>query len=217
MTAPGAVRGITVDSATDAVSACSAPTSGTTGRHAVAALQSAVAGTGAAVYAETTSTGGAAVVARGPGTLLDLQDRAGRTIMSVGQSGFTPASLAVTGALTAGSVASTGALSATTIAGTGNLTVTSGDLIANTAGRGLRVKEGANARMGTLTLNGATPVVVSTTAVSATSRIFLTAQSANGGTPAFHYVSAQSAGVSFTVQGVALDTSIVAWLIVEPA
>lgn len=218
MTAPGgAVRATSVDANVDAVSASTAPPAGATNRHAVAAVQGGTSGTGAAVYAETTNPNTAALVVRGPGTLIDLQDRAGRTIMAVGQSGFTPASLAVTGALTAGSVASTGALSGTTIAGTGDLTVTAGDLVANTAGKGLKVKEGANARMGTLTLTGATPVVVSTTAVSATSRIFMTTQDANGGTPTFCYVSARSAGVSFTVQGVALDTSIVAWLIVEPA
>lgn len=250
MTSPGAVRGIAVDSATDAVSACSAPKSGTTGRHAVAALQSAVSGTGAAVYAETTSTGGAAVVARGPGTLLDLQDRAGRTILSVGQSGFTPSSLAVTGALTAGSVAatgavtaasvaatgavtgasaaltgavtaasvaSTGALSGTTIAGTGDLTVTAGDLIANTAGKGLKVKEGSNARMGTGVLNGATEVVIATTVVTANSRILYSFQEV-GGTPlGIIFTSARTPGVSFGVKGAATDTSVFAWLIVEPA
>ncbi len=207
MTSPGGpVRAATVDRAVDAVSASSAPTGGVTNRHAVAAAQAATSGNGAAVYAETLNANTAAVVARGPGPLLDLQDRAGRSIMQVGQSGFTPSSLAVTGPL-----------SATTIAGTGDLTVTAGDLIANTAGKGLKVKEGSNARMGTLTLTGATPVVVATTAVSATSRIFMTVQDPNGGTPAFCYVTSRIAATSFTVQGVALDTSIVAWLIVEPA
>jgi hypothetical protein len=168
MTSP--VRAATVDSVTDAVSARSAPASGVTGRHAVAALQCAVSGAGAAVYAETTSTGGAAIVARGPGTLLDLQDRAGRSLLSMGQSGLT-----------------------------GDLTVTSGDLVAATAGKGLKIKEGSNARMGTLTLTGVTPVVVATTAVTATSRIFLTTQDPNGGTPAFCYVSTRTAATSFSV------------------
>lgn len=91
------------------------------------------------------------------------------------------------------------------------------DLVAGLAGKGLRVKEGTNAKMGTLTLNGATAVSVATTAVTATSRIFLTVQ-APGGTPAgIAYVSARTAGTSFSVKGVAGDTSTVAWLIVEPA
>jgi len=71
--------------------------------------------------------------------------------------------------------------------------------------------------MGTLTLNGTTGVVVSTSAVTATSRIFLTTQ-APGGTPSgVHYVDSRSAGVSFTVKSVASDTSTVAWMLVEPA
>ncbi|MBO4252996.1 hypothetical protein [Streptomyces griseorubiginosus] len=50
-----------------------------------------------------------------------------------------------------------------------------------------------------------------------TSRIFLTVQ-APGGTPAgVAYVAGRNAGASFTVKGVAGDTSTVAWLIVEPA
>ncbi len=251
MTSPGGpVRAATVDAVLDAVSATSAPAGGATNRHAVAAHQDATTGTGAAVFAETTNPNTAALVVRGPGPLIDLQDRAGRSIMQVGQSGFTPSSLAVTGAVTAasvtatgavagatvaatgavtgasatltgavaaGSIASTGAVSGTTITGTGDLTVTTGDLIANTAGKGLKVKEGANARMGVLTLTGATPVAVATTAVTANSRIFLTTQDPNGGTPTFCYVTSRIAGTSFTVQGVALDASIVAWLIVEPA
>ncbi|MET9386556.1 glycosyl hydrolase family 28-related protein [Streptomyces sp. NPDC002928] len=91
------------------------------------------------------------------------------------------------------------------------------DIVAGLAGKGIKVKEGTNAKMGTLTLNGATAVTVATTAVTATSRIFLTVQ-APGGTPAgIAYVSARTAGTSFSVKGVAGDTSTVAWLIVEPA
>ncbi|MFC8514236.1 glycosyl hydrolase family 28-related protein [Streptomyces sp. NPDC057257] len=91
------------------------------------------------------------------------------------------------------------------------------DIVAGLAGKGLRVKEGTNAKMGTLTLNGASAVLVATTAVTATSRIFLTVQ-APGGTPAgVAYVAGRTAGTSFTVKGVAGDTSTVAWLIVEPA
>lgn len=94
---------------------------------------------------------------------------------------------------------------------------TDSDIVAALAGKGLRVKEGANAKMGTLTLNGTTGVTVATTAVTATSRIFLTVQ-APGGTPAgIAYVSGRTAGASFTVKGAAGDTSTVAWLIIEPA
>ncbi|GAA3057354.1 hypothetical protein GCM10020229_81320 [Kitasatospora albolonga] len=87
-------------------------------------------------------------------------------------------------------------------------------------GQGLRVSEGgSSARMGTLTLNGTAEVTVPTTAVTARSRVFLTAQSAAGSsaTPGVAYVSGRTAGVSFAVRGTAGDASVVAWLVVEPA
>lgn len=97
-----------------------------------------------------------------------------------------------------------------------DILATDDDFAIKTAGKGLQVKEGSNAKMGTLTLNGATPVVVSTTAATATSRIFLTTNTP-GGVPAFCWVSARTAGTSFSVTGTAADTSTVAWMIVEPA
>lgn len=85
-----------------------------------------------------------------------------------------------------------------------------------TAGAGVRIKEGANARMGTSTLVAGT-VVVATNKVTATSRIFLTTQ-APGGAPGAVYVSARTAGTSFTVTSTSgTDTSLVGWLILEPA
>jgi hypothetical protein len=71
--------------------------------------------------------------------------------------------------------------------------------------------------MGRLTLNGATEVTVNTTAVTANSNIFLTGNVV-GGTPlGVAYVSSRVAGTSFGVKGAATDTSVVAWLIVEPS
>lgn len=91
-----------------------------------------------------------------------------------------------------------------------------GDVGLVTAGNGFYIKEGTNATMGTATLVGGT-IVVSTTKVTANSRIFLTV---NGGTltnVGTVYVSARSAGASFTIMSVnILDTSNVAWIIVEP-
>lgn len=89
-------------------------------------------------------------------------------------------------------------------------------ITAGTAGGGLRIKEGANAMMGTATLVGGT-VTVPTTKVTANSRVFLTAQN-TGGTPGALRVSGRSAGTSFTVTSTSgSDTSAVAWMIVEPA
>ncbi|MEV7975430.1 glycosyl hydrolase family 28-related protein [Streptomyces sp. NPDC086519] len=90
------------------------------------------------------------------------------------------------------------------------------DIIIGLAGKGLRVKEGTNAKMGTAVLVGGVKAVA-TTAVTATSRIYITSN-ADGGTPGWLRVSTRTAGTSFTIQSSsASDTSTVAWLIVEPA
>jgi hypothetical protein len=82
---------------------------------------------------------------------------------------------------------------------------------------GIQVPEGANKTMGIATLSSGT-VTVNTTAVTANSRIFLTVNGGtltNVGTP---YVSARSAGTSFTITSTnASDASDVAWIIIEPA
>lgn len=91
-----------------------------------------------------------------------------------------------------------------------------GAVSVTTAGKGLLVKEGSNAKQGTATLVAGSSVV-SNTSVTANSRIFLTSQ-ADGGTPGFLRVSARSAGVSFTITSSSgTDTSTVAYQIFEPA
>lgn len=98
----------------------------------------------------------------------------------------------------------------------GDAFFSTGDVSISTAGKGLLIKEGTNAKMGRATLVGGT-VVVSTTAVTANSEIFLTTQTP-GGTLGAVYVSARTAATSFTITSIsAIDTSIVAWMIVEPA
>jgi hypothetical protein len=90
----------------------------------------------------------------------------------------------------------------------------SGFIDQNAAGSGLRVGEGSNAKQGTATLSSGT-VVVSNTAVTANSRIFLTAQDTNS-TGALR-VSARSAGTSFTITSSnAGDSGVVAYEIFEP-
>lgn len=91
-----------------------------------------------------------------------------------------------------------------------------GILKLNVAGAGLQIKEGANCTMGTSTLNGTTGVVIATTKVTASSRIFLSLD-ATGGTPSGSiYVDSRVAGTSFTVKGLALDTSTFVWFLIEP-
>jgi hypothetical protein len=97
------------------------------------------------------------------------------------------------------------------------LGISATDFAIGTAGRGLKVAEGANAKMGTAVLNGLAEVTVPTTAVTARSRIFLTINSP-GGTPGAPYVAGRQAGASFGIKSTgAADTSTVAWFIVEPA
>lgn len=96
------------------------------------------------------------------------------------------------------------------------LDLSTADLRIASIGRGLEIAEGSNAKMGLATLVAGT-VTVSTTAVAANSRIFLTAQS-TGGTAGALRVSARSAGTSFTITSTSgTDTSTVAWQIVGPA
>lgn len=168
-------------------------------QHAVFADQQGTTGTGAALRAESANGQVPAISAKGSGVLLSLENALGISVFSVSQVGLVAAS----GGIGSGAIA-------------GDATVTGGNVVIATAGKGLQIEEGTNATMGSLTLTGATPVTVTTTAVTATSRIFLT-HNAVGGTPAFAWVSARSVGTSFTVTGTALDTSVLAWMIVNPA
>ena len=97
----------------------------------------------------------------------------------------------------------------------GNI-VTGGDISSSTVGKGLKIKEGTNATMGTATLSGGAQTIA-TTAVTTSSRIFLTTQSL-GGTAGALYVSSVTGGSGFNVTSTSvLDTSTFAWMIVEPA
>lgn len=92
-----------------------------------------------------------------------------------------------------------------------------GNVIVGVVGKGIKVKEGTNATMGTGTLNGATEVTIATTKVTASSRIFLTIQTPHGTPAGTIYVSSRVAATSFGVKGTASDTSDFAWMIVEPS
>jgi hypothetical protein len=115
-----------------------------------------------------------------------------------------------------GTTVSTGNVGIGVIAPAEKLTV-AGNIAVSSVGNGLKIAEGANAKMGTATLVAGT-VTVNTTAVTANSRIFLTAQTLGTiARPAAVGVTARTAGVAFTItSGDVADTSTVAWLIVEP-
>jgi hypothetical protein len=105
----------------------------------------------------------------------------------------------------------------------GNTAVHPGSIDISTAGSGLKVAEGSNAKQGTATLVSGT-VTVSNTSVTATSRIFLTRQGINSSTAMGELaVSARTAGTSFTITSYTAgavttqtgDLSTVAWEIFE--
>lgn len=82
---------------------------------------------------------------------------------------------------------------------------------------GISINEGSNKTMGVATLVAGT-VTVNTNVVTANSRIFLSVQSLGTVTvPTAVAVTARTAGTSFTITSAnVLDTSVVAWMIVEP-
>lgn len=91
-----------------------------------------------------------------------------------------------------------------------------GDGSVTLAGRTVIPTTGAGARMGTAVLAGGT-VTVNTTAIGANSVVMLTTQ-APGGTVGAPYVSARTAGTSFTITSTsASDTSTVGWRILDPS
>ena len=97
----------------------------------------------------------------------------------------------------------------------GATTTVAGNLKIYGNGKGISVFEGSNCKQGVVTLVAGTRVV-SNTSVTATSRIFLTTQDPNGGTPGFLIVSARTASTSFTIlSSDVADTSIVAYEIFE--
>jgi hypothetical protein len=99
----------------------------------------------------------------------------------------------------------------------GDVTTDSGNLVVSAAGKGVTVKEGSNARMGVTGAMTSGTITVANTSVTATSRVFLTAQT-TGGAPGALRVSARTPGVSFTItSSSSSDTSTVAYLLMEPS
>lgn len=97
---------------------------------------------------------------------------------------------------------------------TGDVNSSTGNLQVSTLGKGLQIKTGTNSKIGTAVLVLGT-VTVSNTSVTANSRIFLTSQ-VDGGVIGSLRVSAKTVGTSFVItSSSALDTSTVAWMIVE--
>jgi hypothetical protein len=160
-------------------------------------IHSAKTGAGAGLNIKSANVTTAALTINAAGPIVTFTNARGVTRFSIDTNGNT--------------------VVAGTLGNTGDNTTTSGNVVVATVGKGVTIKEGTNARMGTGTLNGATEVTISTTAVTATSRIFLTIQAPAGTPSGTIYVSSRVAATSFGVKSAASDTSTFAWMIVEPS
>jgi len=86
------------------------------------------------------------------------------------------------------------------------------------AAKTLQLKQGANGKTGTVTLNGATPVAVGNTSITANSGILFTLKTVGGTvSPNAPNVLTITPGTGFTVAGTALDTSVYNYHIIESA
>ena len=102
------------------------------------------------------------------------------------------------------------------VANAGDCTASAGNVIINTAGKGLRVKEGSNARMGTATLAGGT-ISIANTSITATTRILYN-RITTGGTVGHLRIASRSVGTNFVITSSSgTETSTVDWFLMEPA
>jgi hypothetical protein len=93
----------------------------------------------------------------------------------------------------------------------------SGSINVATAGKGLAVAEGSNAKQGVSGAMSGGSVVVANTSITANSRLFLTRQG-GGINPGAVYELTRTAGTSFTIASTnPSDTGTVAYEIFEPA
>lgn len=90
-----------------------------------------------------------------------------------------------------------------------------GNVVLTVAGKGITLKSGSNARIGTGTLSGGT-LVVANTSVTANTRIFLTDTTSGALTNVGSLTVVTSAGVGFTVNSTnVLDASTFNWILFE--
>jgi len=84
-------------------------------------------------------------------------------------------------------------------------------------GETLTLTAGANAKAGTVTLNGTTPVSVATTAFIAGSSVLFSLKTVGGTVGAHPVIATVTPGTGFDVKGTALDTSVYNWVIIDQA
>ena len=99
------------------------------------------------------------------------------------------------------------------ISPSGDATIT-GNIAVNTAGDGLKIQSGSNAKAGTVTLSSGA-ATVSTTAITANSTVSFGLKTKSGTLTQAPYMSAVTAGTSFNVTASATDNSTYNWVIID--
>lgn len=121
---------------------------------------------------------------------------------------------ATAGSVSAGTTITAGTSMTATL---GAITATNGNLVLGTAGNKLSIATGANASVGTSVAMTAGTVTISTTAVTASSKIFLTANTPGGTQGTLSAPTASIvAGTSFVINSSSnTDTSTVNWWLIN--
>lgn len=181
---------------------------------------------GSGNWVQFASGSGDIIAVSGTASQVTATTVAGVATISLPAAITTPGSLVTTTTLASGTTLAAGtSLSAgtsitagTTITATlGNITATNGNLVLSTLGNKLVIAAGTNGSVGTSAAMTTGAVTVANTSVTASSKIFC--YPAVLGTvvvPSSYYISAISAGVSFTItSSAATDTSTWNYLIVN--
>ncbi len=90
-------------------------------------------------------------------------------------------------------------------------------LTLTTASSTLVLKQGANGKTGTVTLNGITPVTITNSSITANSGIIFTLKTIGGTVGAYPAIQTITPTTGCTVAGTALDTSVYNYHIIESA
>lgn len=94
------------------------------------------------------------------------------------------------------------------LTGSGSPFTLGGKLVFDFKSNGIVFKRGANGKVGTVTLNGTTPVVVGNTTVTLTDTIVFSLNTIGGTVGACPTIKTITAATGFTVAGTAADTSV---------
>ena len=110
-----------------------------------------------------------------------------------------------------------GALARLTLVTLRDLVISVGSITFSTIGGGIILKQGTNGKVGTFTLNGATPVAVGNTSIAITDAIVISLNTVGGTVGVQPHIPTITADTGFTVVGTASDTSVYNYAIISNA